>query len=54
MDSLIWIGLLATWVVMFQQRSRRVQLALWWITLLATALLLRHHISSGLGLGLTW
>ncbi|WP_169813243.1 DUF5993 family protein [Nocardia jejuensis] len=54
MDTIIWAGLLATLVLIYRQRSRAVVLAAWWVMLIATALLLRHHITSGLGLGLTW
>jgi len=54
MDTLIFAGLLATVAMMYQQRSRRAVLGGWWIVFVLTCLLLGHHITSGLGLGLTW
>jgi hypothetical protein len=42
MDTLLFAGLLAIVAMMYRQRSRRVVLLLW------------HHITGGLGLGLTW
>ncbi|MEU8897922.1 DUF5993 family protein [Nocardia sp. NPDC048505] len=54
MDTLIFGGLLFVLFAIFTQRSRRVVLLAWWIVLIASLILLRHHITSGLGLGLTW
>ncbi|GAB2654530.1 DUF5993 family protein [Nocardia goodfellowii] len=54
MDTLIFGGLLFTLFAIYAQRSRRVVLAAWWVVLVACLVLLRHHITSGLGLGLTW
>lgn len=54
MDTLIFASLLATAAMMFQQRSRRVVLGGWWIAFALTCLLLRHNITGGLGLGLSW
>lgn len=54
MDTLIFGGLLASLIVLFQQRSRHLVIGAWWVMLVATAVLLAHHITSGLGLGLTW
>ncbi|MFE0171174.1 DUF5993 family protein [Streptomyces sp. NPDC059002] len=54
MDTLIFGGLLATLVALYQQRSRTIVLGAWWIVLIATALLLSHHITSSLKLGLSY
>ncbi|MFQ6397809.1 DUF5993 family protein [Nocardia sp. KC 131] len=54
MDTLIFGGLLATMVALFQQRSRRAVIGAWWVLLVATVLLLAHHITGGLGLGLNY
>ncbi|MGW0248085.1 DUF5993 family protein [Nocardia goodfellowii] len=54
MDTLIFGGLLFTLFAIYAQRSRRVVIAAWWVVLIACLVLLRHHITSGLGLGLTW
>ncbi|MGH4035090.1 DUF5993 family protein [Actinomycetota bacterium Odt1-20B] len=54
MDTLIFCGLLATIVALYRQRSRTLVLAAWWIVLLATILLLSHHITSSLKLGLSY
>lgn len=54
MDALIFLGLFATVVLMFRKDDSRPALFLWWVTLIATGILLSHHITSGLGLGLTW
>lgn len=54
MDTLLFAGLLATVAMMYRQRSRRVVLGAWWIVFVFTCLLLWHHITGGLGLGLTW
>ncbi|MFI6939136.1 DUF5993 family protein [Streptomyces sp. NPDC050418] len=54
MDTLIFGGLLAALVVLFQDRPRRTVLAIWWVVLGATLALLSHHITSSLGLGLSY
>lgn len=54
MDTLLFAGLLATVAAIYQQRSRRVVLGAWWVVFTLTCLLLLHHITGGLGLGLTW
>lgn len=54
MDTLIFIGLLAVWTVIWQQRARVVVLGAWWVLLILTILLLSHHITSSLKLGLNY
>ncbi len=54
MDTLIFGGLLATWWLLYRQRGRTVLLVGWWVVLAAVALLLSHHITSSLGLGLSY
>ena len=54
MDTLIFIGLLAVWTVIWQQRVRVVVLGAWWVLLILTILLLSHHITSSLKLGLNY
>lgn len=54
MDTLILAGLLGVLILIWKQGSRRSVLAAWWIVLLLCAGLLKYHITSGLGLGLTW
>ncbi|RDI61460.1 DUF5993 family protein [Nocardia pseudobrasiliensis] len=54
MDTIIFAGLLVVVVGLYRRRSRRWVLAGWWLVLVLTLILLRHHITSGLGLGLTW
>lgn len=54
MDALIFLGLFVTVVLLFRKETSRPALIAWWVTLAATLLLLNHHITSGLGLGLNW
>ncbi|MFZ2509858.1 MAG: DUF5993 family protein [Gordonia sp. (in: high G+C Gram-positive bacteria)] len=54
MDALIFVGLLVSVVLLFRQEKSRTALIVWWITMAATVFLLSHHITSGLGLGLSW
>ncbi|MDI3423923.1 DUF5993 family protein [Streptomyces luteolus] len=54
MDTLIFGGLLATWLLLYRRRGRTAVLVGWWITLAAVALLLSQHITSSLGLGLSY
>lgn len=54
MDTLIFGGLLATWLVLYRQRGRTLLLVGWWVVFGAVALLLSHHITSSLGLGLSY
>ncbi|RII14199.1 hypothetical protein DSC45_21160 [Streptomyces sp. YIM 130001] len=54
MDTLIFGGLLATWLVLYRRRSRNVLLVVWWVVFAATLVLLSHHITSSLGLGLNY
>ncbi|MEU3743468.1 DUF5993 family protein [Streptomyces sp. NPDC032198] len=54
MDTLIFGGLLATLYALHRQRSRAVLLGGWWVMLALTILLLAHHITSGLRLGLSY
>ncbi|WP_405133649.1 DUF5993 family protein [Nocardia sp. NBC_01388] len=54
MDTLILLGLLGVLILIYQQNSRRSILAAWWIVALLSAVLLKLHITSSLGLGLTW
>ena len=54
MDTMIFIGLFATGLLLFTKNSSRIATILWWVVLAATIALLSHHITSGLGLGLTW
>ncbi|MGW6060525.1 DUF5993 family protein [Streptomyces sp. BA2] len=54
MDTLIFGGLLATLYALHRQRSRAVLLGGWWIMLVLTILLLAHHITSSLKLGLSY
>ncbi|MEU6764132.1 DUF5993 family protein [Streptomyces sp. NPDC046853] len=54
MDTLIFGGLLATLYALHRQRSRAALLGGWWIVLVLTVILLAHHITSSLGLGLSY
>ncbi|MEU1207029.1 DUF5993 family protein [Nocardia sp. NPDC005825] len=54
MDTLILAGLLGILVLIWKQGSRRSVLAAWWVVALVCAGLLKYHITSSLGLGLTW
>lgn len=54
MDALIFVGLFATALMVFKKEESRSATILWWVVLAATIALLSHHITSGLGLGLTW
>ena len=54
MDTLIFTGLFAAGLLLFTKNSSRIATILWWIVLVATIALLSHHITSGLGLGLSW
>ncbi|MFF1696243.1 DUF5993 family protein [Streptomyces sp. NPDC058257] len=54
MDTLIFGGLLATVYALLRQRSWAVLLGGWWIMLVLTILLLAHHITSSLKLGLSY
>ncbi|MEU8894058.1 DUF5993 family protein [Streptomyces sp. NPDC048442] len=54
MDTLIFGGMLATWLVLHQQRGRTFLLIGWWVLFAAAILLLAHHITSSLGLGLSY
>lgn len=54
MDTLIFGGLLATLYALHRQRSRAVLLGGWWIVFVLTVLLLAHHITSSLKLGLSY
>ncbi|MFD6435990.1 DUF5993 family protein [Streptomyces venezuelae] len=54
MDTLIFAGLLAALAALYRERSPAVVLGVWWVVLAATAVLLAHHITSGLSLGLTY
>lgn len=54
MDTLIFGGLLATWLVLYRRRDRTVLLVGWWVVLAAVVVLLSHHITSSLGLGLSY
>lgn len=54
MDTLIFAGLLAGLAALYRERSPAVVLGVWWVVLAATAVLLAHHITSGLSLGLTY
>ncbi|WP_194833938.1 DUF5993 family protein [Nocardia sp. XZ_19_369] len=54
MDTLIFGGLLAVLVILCGQRSRRMVLGAWWVLLIASLLLMAHHITGGLGLGLNY
>ncbi|MGW0734272.1 DUF5993 family protein [Streptomyces sp. NPDC002851] len=54
MDTLIFAGLLATWWVLYRERGRPMLQILWWVLLVAALLLLSHHITSSLKLGLNY
>ncbi len=54
MDALIFLGLFLTVALLFWKDDSRPALIVWWITLVTTIFLLAHHITSGLGLGLSW
>ncbi|MEU0540014.1 DUF5993 family protein [Nocardia sp. NPDC005978] len=54
MDTLILMGLLCVLFLILRDSSRRSVLTGWFLAFLACGLLLRLHITSGLGLGLTW
>ncbi|MGV9413032.1 DUF5993 family protein [Nocardia sp. NPDC003693] len=54
MDTLILAGLLCVLFLIFRESSRRSVLTGWFLALLACGLLLKLHITSSLGLGLTW
>ncbi|GGP34816.1 hypothetical protein GCM10010278_08860 [Streptomyces melanogenes] len=52
MDTLIFGGLLV--VVVGIWRRGVVGVGVWWVVFVATCFLLAHHITSGLGLGLSY
>ncbi|MFE3986528.1 DUF5993 family protein [Nocardia tengchongensis] len=54
MDTLILAGLLGILVLIWKQGSHRTVSAARWVVALVCAGLLKYHITSGLGLGLTW
>lgn len=54
MDTLIFGGLLATFIAMCRQSPRAVVLGAWWVVLLAVVLLMAHHITGGLALKLSY
>ncbi|MFI8977373.1 DUF5993 family protein [Nocardia asteroides] len=54
MDTLIFGGLLVTLVLICRDSRRKAVLTAWWVTFALCLLLLKLHITSGLGLGLTW
>ncbi|MER5889716.1 DUF5993 family protein [Streptomyces sp. NPDC001941] len=54
MDTLIFGGLLVGLWAMFRERPRRLVLGVWWVVLVVTLVLLAHHITSGLSLGLSY
>ncbi|MFD3701921.1 DUF5993 family protein [Nocardia sp. NPDC058658] len=54
MDTVIFAALLLALVLIFRDSSRRAVLTAWWISFVLCAVLLKVHITSGLGLGLTW
>ncbi|WP_448463997.1 DUF5993 family protein [Mycolicibacterium sp. XJ870] len=54
MDTIIFAGMLGALVLMYKQRSRRVIIASWWIVMIVCCAFLKVHITSSLGLGLTW
>ncbi|WP_442930983.1 DUF5993 family protein [Mycolicibacterium sp. 050232] len=54
MDTLIFAGMLGVLILMYRQRSRPAIVASWWIVTIVCCLFLKVHITSGLGLGLTW
>ncbi|MEU9251365.1 DUF5993 family protein [Streptomyces sp. NPDC048270] len=54
MDTLIFGGLLATFVAMYRESPRMVVLGAWWVVLLAVILLMAHHITSSLALNLSY
>ncbi|MFC5720614.1 DUF5993 family protein [Streptomyces gamaensis] len=54
MDTLIFAGLLATMLGIVRRAARTKVLAAWWIMLALTLLLLAHHITSSLKLGLSY
>lgn len=54
MDALIFLGLFVTAALLFRKDDSRPALIAWWVTLVVTVFLLAHHITSGLGLGLSW
>ncbi|MDG4857405.1 DUF5993 family protein [Streptomyces sp. T-3] len=54
MDTIIFGGLLATWFAIYQQRSRPIVLGAWAFMILLVAILLNHHITSSLKLGLSY
>lgn len=54
MDTLIFGGLLFALFALYRERSRTVLLGAWWIVFAATVVLLSHHITSSLSLGLNY
>ncbi|WP_330183583.1 DUF5993 family protein [Nocardia sp. NBC_01503] len=54
MDTLILAGLLCVLFLIVGQSSRRAILSAWWVVVIACGVLLKVHITSSLGLGLTW
>ncbi|MEC3913537.1 DUF5993 family protein [Nocardia sp. CDC160] len=54
MDTLILAGLLGIVFLIWKQSPRTRILAAWWVVALVCAGLLKYHITSSLGLGLTW
>jgi hypothetical protein len=54
MDTIIFAGLLGALVAIWQERSRSVVLGVWAVVTVLTAVLLNHHVTSSLGLGLSY
>ncbi|UNO39843.1 DUF5993 family protein [Streptomyces sp. MST-110588] len=54
MDTLVSSGLLVTMLAIVGRRGRTAVLGAWWATLAVAALLLAHHITSSLALGLNY
>lgn len=54
MDTLILAGLLGVLILIYRESSRRSILTAWFVAALACGFLLKLHITSSLGLGLTW
>ena len=54
MDTIIFAGLLGALVAIWQERSPSVVLGVWAVVTVLTAVLLHHHVTSSLGLGLSY